>query len=403
METHLWEYSRALARRDHRVTVFTGTADAQPPCPGVEVLRHPLLDLSVARTDDDRSVAELRDWFAAHLTGDDGPVRLVHGHNLHHFSNVPALALAALREELGLVLPHTYHSLWRGPEDKKLARECAVWDAHHAVSDFLVHECTEVLDEPVTRTYLGIDTRTYLGVAPLEPNGARPVILLPARLIPNKGAAVAVEMLARLIARGKKSADVLRPRLVLTDPFDTVDFHDEAWGFKESLRELMKHHDLVEGSDVEFRPAGIDDMRTLYEESTVVIYPSRFDEPMGLAPLEAMCAARPVVATGVGGLGEGGSALVAPQEGETEEALAQRFADEVWRLLTDPAEAREAGLRARRHVWENFDLENVYVQQMLDEYDRLLTGGPQRRSCRQPSGSSGTVHSPDAVTATDSR
>ncbi|MFF0016757.1 glycosyltransferase family 4 protein [Streptomyces sp. NPDC005374] len=405
VETHLWEYSRALARRNHRVTIFTGTADSRPPCSGVDVFYHPLLDLSVDRVDSDASVRQLSEWFADHLTAGGQAVRLVHGHNLHHFSNVPALALDSLRGRLGLVLPHTYHSIWRDPDNEKLARECAVWDAHHAVSDFLVHECSEVLTElkePVTRTYLGIDASTYLDVGPLEQNDNRPVILLPARLIPNKGAVVAVEMLAELIERAKKSARALRPRLVLTNPGDTVDFHDEAWGFKERLLDLMKRRDL-ESDDVEFRAAGIDDMRGLYEEASVVIYPSRFNEPMGLAPLEAMCAARPVVATGIGGLGEGGSALVEFQERDDEPALVQRFADEVWQLLMDPAEARAAGLRGREHVQKHFDLEEVYVDQMLTEYQRLLDGAPQSDMTRQPSGSSVNAHSPEVVTATDSR
>lgn len=407
VETHLWEYSRALARRKHRVTIFTGTPDSRPPCAGVEVFHHPLLDLSVARVDSDASVRLLSEWFAGHLTAGGQTTRLVHGHNLHHFSNVPALALDSLRGRLGLVLQHTYHSIWRGTDDEKLARECAVWDAHHAVSDFLVHECSEVLKglrkKPVTRTYLGIDTSAYLDVEPLEQNDNRPVVLLPARLIPNKGAVVAVEMLAELIERGKKLANATRPRLVLTNPRDTVDFHDEAWGFKEELLDLMKRRNLESG-DVEFRAACIDDMRSLYEEATVVIYPSRFDEPMGLAPLEAMCAARPVVATGVGGLGEGGSTLVEPLKGDDEPALAQRFADEVWRLLMDPAEARAAGLRAREHVLRHFDLEEVYVDQMLTEYQRLLKGAPsQPEPPRQPSGSSVKLHFPEAATATDSR
>ncbi|MDQ1044516.1 glycosyltransferase family 4 protein [Streptomyces sp. V4I2] len=375
VETHLWDFSRVLAGRGHRVTVLTGSVGAHAPCDGVRVVRHDLLDLSADHRYDDATVEELRGWFRQEFTVPGAPVHLVHGHNLHHFSSAPARALKSLQDDLNLVLLHTYHSIWRSPEDERIAKECAVWDVHHAVSDFLVTACMEVLGEPVDRTYLGVNTEAYLTIPELDVVGSHPVVLLPARLIPNKGARVAILMLKHLGKRAEQCTGetaAMRPRLVLTDPFDTVDFHHERGGFRGDLTRLVEHCGLLEGprQDVEFRPAGIDCMRKLYEEATVVVYPSRFDEPMGLAPLEAMCAARPVVATGVGGLGEGGSRLVAPDEDEEE--LASRFADEVWRLLTVPGEAREAGRAAREHVRDRFDLERVYVEPMLTEYTRLL-------------------------------
>ncbi|WUC10357.1 glycosyltransferase family 4 protein [Streptomyces sp. NBC_00564] len=411
METHLWDYSKALARRGHKVTVFTGSVGAQRPCDGVRVIRHKMLDLSAGHEDDEETLKELREWFRNWLTSPGDPIRLVHGHNLHHFSSVPARALKALQSELNLVLLHTYHSIWRTPTDERIARECSVWDAHHAVSDFLVNECAEVLGQDVQRTYLGVDTRQYESIPEVEEApGPYPVILLPARLIPNKGADVAILMLKHLVERAKRCKGELAslsPRLVLTDPFDTVDFHGERGQFRGELSKLVEVCELAEGpgQDVEFRPACIDDMRKLYQEATVVVYPSLFDEPMGLAPLEAMCAARPVVATGVGGLGEGGSTLVARDEHEDAEKLASRFADELWPLLTKPSLARKAGRAAREHVRDRFDLERAYVEPMLAEYRSLLAPGPDsyESATRQPSGSPETFAEPSLSTSTVSR
>ncbi|MFD9331650.1 glycosyltransferase family 4 protein [Streptomyces sp. NPDC060065] len=413
METHLWDYSKALAGRGHKVTVFTGSVGAQRPCDGVRVIRHKMLDLSVGHEDSEENLNELREWFRSGLTASGDPIRLVHGHNLHHFSSVPARALKALQSELNLVLLHTYHSIWRTPADERIARECDVWDVHHAVSDFLVSECTEVLGQDVQRTYLGVNTSQYESIPEVEDeHGRHPVVLLPARLIPNKGADVAILMLKHLVERAKRCKGELAslsPRLVLTDPFDTVDFHGERGQFRGELSKLVEVCELAEGpgQDVEFRPAGIDDMRKLYQEATVVVYPSLFDEPMGLAPLEAMCAARPVVATGVGGLGEGGSTLVARDEHEHEDAekLASRFADELWPLLTEPSLAREAGSVARTHVLAHFDLERAYVEPMLAEYRSLLAAGPgpYERDTRQPSGSPETLAAPSLSTSTVSR
>ncbi|MFI5885839.1 glycosyltransferase family 4 protein [Streptomyces sp. NPDC051554] len=379
VETHLWDYSKALAGRGHRVTVFTGSVGAHRPCDGVRVIRNEMLDLSAGHEDNEETLKELREWFRSRLASTEDPIRLVHGHNLHHFSSAPARALKALQNELNLVLLHTYHSIWRTPAAERIARECAVWDVHHAVSGFLVDECAEVLRQDVQRTYLGVDTRLYESIPEVEEEpGRHPVVLLPARLIPDKGAKVAILMLKLLVQRAKRCEGELaslRPRLVLTDPFDTVDFHGERGEFRSELSRLVEACELAEGlgQDVEFRPANIEDMRKLYEEATVVVYPSRFDEPIGLAPLEAMCAARPVVATNVGGLIEGGSEFLVPSVA-ADDRVADGLAEKVLRLLEDPGHARRAGVAARERVRSTFDLERVYVDPMLAEYERLLAG-----------------------------
>jgi glycosyltransferase involved in cell wall biosynthesis len=47
-----------------------------------------------------------------------------------------------------------------------------------------------------------------------------------------------------------------------------------------------------------------DEVRAAYDESDLVVFPVRWEEPWGLVPLEAMARGRPVVATGRGGSGE---------------------------------------------------------------------------------------------------
>lgn len=166
VESYLWNCSRLLAGLGHRVTVFTGTPGARkPPVDGVEVLRHPGLDLSLA-TGDREERESLRNWFRAELAARD--VHLVHGHNLHHFSAAPAEALLDLRDELGLVLLHTYHSIWREPESVALAEACGRFDAHFTVSEFLSDACSKVLGVDCAKPmYLGIDTQPYLRVPEL--------------------------------------------------------------------------------------------------------------------------------------------------------------------------------------------------------------------------------------------
>jgi glycosyltransferase involved in cell wall biosynthesis len=367
VESHLWWYSRLLASQGHRVTVFTGTRDALTPGqPGVEVVRHEGLDLSRTASATPDAEEDLRLWFAMELKRRG--IRLVHGHNLHHFSTAPAEALLSLREEYELVLVHTYHSLWRGEENILAAKACGQWDVHFAVSDFLRDACAEELGiKDVHRTYLGIDVESYLRVPELSHTaGTRTgTVLLPARLIPDKGAELAIRAIGRVVAKSPE----LDPRLLLMDTPDSVDFHGEKVGFRKHLEDLIAEAGLA--GRVGFEEAGVERMPDLYRRARVVIHPSSYEEPMGLAPLEAMCAARPVIATRMGGLsecvGEDGVYGYLVPDGDVDK-LARRIAQ----LLCDPELARLMGKRGRQRVVTEFDLAGCYVPDMLRVYrDRL--------------------------------
>jgi glycosyltransferase involved in cell wall biosynthesis len=91
-----------------------------------------------------------------------------------------------------------------------------------------------------------------------------------------------------------------------------------------------------------------------YQAADVVVQPSRW-EGMALAPLEAMACARPVVLTDVDGARESlpaadtGRCVVPPDDPG---ALAAALLE----LLTDPATATAAGLRALAHVRAHHDV-----------------------------------------------
>ncbi|MFF3374223.1 glycosyltransferase family 4 protein [Streptomyces sp. NPDC002680] len=370
VESYLWNCSRLLARQGHRVTVFTGTPDARiPPEDGVEVLWHDGLDLSRA-TGGQADRKALRDWFRTEL-GSRG-IRLVHGHNLHHFSSAPAEALLGLRDAMGLVLVHTYHSIWREPESVTLAASCARFDAHFVVSDFLRTACADVLDVNCPKPlYLGIDTEPHLGILELADPGpkAEAPVLLPARLIPDKGAEMAVRAMAKVIGEDLP----VRPYLILMDTPDSVDFHGEKVGFRDSLLTLAKELNISDR--VRFERAGVDKMPELYSRARVVVCPSTFAEPMGLAALEAMCSARPVVATKMGGLAEGigedgvSGFLVEPDDVD---GLARRVTE----LLRSPGLAWSVGNAARKRVLAEFDLEGRCLPPLVAAYENLLSPAP---------------------------
>ncbi|MFD4597602.1 glycosyltransferase family 4 protein [Streptomyces sp. NPDC058464] len=367
VESHLWDYSRFLAEYGVDVTVLTGTPAPAVPCQGIRVEYHSALDLS-SEGPPPTGEPPLKDWFRKCLMADAGTggtaIRLVHGHNLHHFSSAPACALSELRDELGLRLLHTYHSVWwrQEGENARAVESCRGWDRHYAVSEFLTQVCRSRLGVNAECRYLGIDTREYLEV-PVAGGRQEPGrVLLPARLIPDKGAMFAVAALRHLIDQKMGHPT---PRLTLTDPSSTVDFHHEASGFRHLLEEQIAVLGLKDY--VEFVHADSSQMRELYEVASVVLYPSVFDEPMGLAPLEAMCAGRPVVASRMGGLAEGirldeRVGFLVPERNS------HKLADRVALLLGQPGLAREMGARSREHVLRRFDMERVYLWPMIEEY-----------------------------------
>jgi len=359
VETHLADVSRLLAARGHRVVFFTGKG-ALERYPLESTEHSDLLDLDTyagrsMEPDEQQELAEeLADVLRERLTRLD--IGIVHGHNLHHFSPVPALALQRLEKELGLLVFHTYHSLWDDQLD--IAEQCRDWPGQHAVSEYLSRECASLLPIRPSAVYLGVAEDRFRHIEPL--NAESPderVILLPARLSPEKGADTAVKLLRRVRAEG------FAVRLVLTAPDEIVDWDHASAPFKRELGRLISEYGLDDY--VEFVSVTIDEMPKLYARADIVIYLSTYPEPLGLAPLEAAAAARPVVVTRTGGLPEtvleGETGFVVPP-GDLD-----TLTDRVRFLLTHPVRARDMGIRGRSRVRRKFALD-TYVDRMVELY-----------------------------------
>jgi len=123
-------------------------------------------------------------------------------------------------------------------------------------------------------------------------------------------------------------------------------------------------------------------LERFYAGAKVVVLPSRWSEPFGLAGLEAGACGRPVVAFETGGipgwLQHGENGLLAPR-GDVSE-LAQAL-DQV---LSDQGLAQELGQRGFDRVCRHYSFDHY-----LDYLERFLSGSVQPWQAREAAGQSG--------------
>jgi glycosyltransferase involved in cell wall biosynthesis len=372
VETHLADYIGILRSRGVTVVVFTGE-----PAPSAQILRdakvehHPLLHLACGGAkpaDRPQDVKELARWLEAKVH--EYNVNIIHGHNLHHFSSVPAAAVNIVCTKLDIARHHTFHNYW--DDDHECAKLVAGWEGLWATSGFVARQCAQGYGGvPPTPRYMGIKLdrfscrrRPFKGRSSSAgtPVAKAPVILQPARLLPWKGPIHSVRMLKLLRDKG------YAVRLLLTDTRNVLDWDDERKQLLTELTDLITVLGLTEW--VDFRegvPYG--EMPRLYKEADIVINPSH-GEPLGLVPLEAMAASRPVVITDSGGMtetyGEMTGAVVT-DDGDLVNHLFEAVKD----FLDNPRLAVESGRKGRKHVRKNFDM-RTYADDMISEYRRSL-------------------------------
>ena len=159
------------------------------------------------------------------------------------------------------------------------------------------------------------------------------------RIERRKGVHVAVDAVAAATRRGVPATLTVR-----------------GWADAAYLAELRQQATAA-GLDVDWQEAAPrEQMPDVYAAHDVLLFPTLWDEPFGLVPVEAMAGGCVVVATGSGGSGEyledGANCLVAPP-GDAEAVAAH-----LQRLSGDPRlvdALRAGGLRtAREHDFEGY-------------------------------------------------
>ena len=119
------------------------------------------------------------------------------------------------------------------------------------------------------------------------------------------------------------------------------------------------------------------ELQEFYRDTSVVVVPSVWPEPMGLVGLEAMRAALPVVAFDVGGISawlrDGENGFLVPWMDRTQ------FARRIDELLGDKALARVMGERGLERVKRDFDFDR-YIAALENVFAKTAAGGSRLRA-----------------------
>lgn len=350
---HVHALARGLARRGHRVEVYTRWEDPDRPErvelePGATVVHVPVGPARPLPKDD---LLGHMDDFAGWVADDwvrNGDPSVVHAH--FWMSGLAALRAGRAR---GVPVVQTFHALGSVKRRFQGAKDTSPPDRPELELrvardvDLIIATCT---DEVAELERMGVDT-AHVRVVPCgvdtthfvdEPVPASPRqrLLVVGRMVERKGYDVAIRALAELpetvelvIAGGPPAADLV------TDP--------EA----RRLRDVATHVG-VEDRVLMLGQQPHSAMPALYHSADVVLATPWY-EPFGITPLEAAASGRPVVGSAVGGLldsvvdGETGL-LVPPRD-------AHAVATAVRELLEDPAGSRRRGRAARERAVTRYD------------------------------------------------
>jgi glycogen synthase len=213
--------------------------------------------------------------------------------------------------------------------------ESATWVT--AVSRAMLDEALAMVPGLAGRSSLVYNGLPWPALAPRPLDAGDPHLLVMGRMVREKGFDVAVDAFAMLAAS--------HPRCRLT------------LAGEGSMRAALEHQTAALGLSDRVRFTGWvhpDSISALVNEATVVLAPSRWNEPFGLVAVEAAQMARPVVASAIAGLNEtvvhGETGLLVPP------GDAAALARAVTALLDDSVRAGALGRAGRHRAAQMFGL-----------------------------------------------
>ncbi|MCS4160059.1 glycosyltransferase involved in cell wall biosynthesis [Salinibacter ruber] len=205
----------------------------------------------------------------------------------------------------------------------------------------------------------GVDPERFVySGEPARENGKVPIVMLPTRLLWEKGVEEFVEAARKLQTNGVQARFAMVGDTDPENPGAVPKAQIDAWA--------------DDGSVEWWGRQAPDEMPDILQKASVVCLPS-YREGVPKVLIEAASCGRPIVTTDVPGCREivnheDTGFLVNPRDAE---GLARRIQD----LLEDPDLRREMGRNGRSRVENNFTAAQV-AETIVDCYDRLLAQNP---------------------------
>ena len=195
----------------------------------------------------------------------------------------------------------------------------------------------------------GVDLQRF---APANTNEDAPIILMPTRLIHDKGIAVFIEAAKILKQRGIDARFQIAGGVTSHNPLAI------------SQSEMEK---MVANTNVEWI-GKVSDMPALYKSCAVIVYPSYYGEGIPRVLLEAAACGRAIVTTDHPGCREavkdGDNGLLVPVKN------AQATADAIEKILKDKNLREQMEKRGRQRAESEFDI-NLIARQTADIYQKV--------------------------------
>lgn len=354
VEVLSWHLLKALRQRGHDIRVVTGRTSREPGSAacfdGLDLLR---IDFNRAlQSRALAAIAEAKGKVAE--AADDFKPDILHLNDVMPSSFFFRRHGALARHPRLLTLHSPFEVMERGGlAERMIADADRVVAVSQAQADGMSFAKSIAHKLSVIRNALPIP-QTAIAPPPAGP----PRLLFYGRLVPEKGLDVAIRACRRLRDRGHSFT------LTIAGSGDA----------RPALEQLG--HDLL-ADHVTFQdwvePALVP---SLINTSTLVLMPSRWREPFGLAALQAAQMGRPVVASSVGGLQEivvhGQTGLLVPPDDDV------ALADAIASLLAEPSAALRMGMQARRRAETEFSFGrfvDAYEAAYLDLMSRWKSHG----------------------------
>lgn len=351
VESYLVDLASALIGRGHEVFMVSGQrAPARTLFPNVGLRYAPELDLGRI-CDLDAGIHD-REPTLARILKEIRP-DIVHAHNLDHFDLRALTLLTTIGQRHDYRMCYTFHSLLGRPEAKELLE---LWHMRLAVSDYVADAVERKLGLTTRTLRLPVDaerfnTNVHAFTRP------RFNILHPARVVPEKGVLRSLELVRCLLDGG------IDATLTLTSGAPTVDCEERASRYFKEVLDVLQRLKLER--NVLFRRVGYAGIPELYAKSDLVVYPSEFDEPLGLVPLEAMASSRMIIASRRGGIPEtitdGETGMLFDSNGSG------AFATRVIAALNDLERTEVIAANGRRRILREFNPE-MHINSLAEVY-----------------------------------